>query len=245
MKKIFLLSDTHFGTGSDQAQRLTTFSHLRELVLTQGKALYLLGDIFDFWIEYGSTIRKEYEDTIALLKQVSDAGIPVTFIRGNHEFMRGTFLQDFVGIEVVDTRMTITVGDKQILLLHGHDLAPRPLFTLAHGILSNPFFQWLYTFLPARIGVGFAEWVSGKSRASGGPSKQCGESSLFRYHKGVQELLASLNVDAVIMGHTHRAEVVSFEEGMYANGGSWLNASHYLTIDEIGTIVLNMIKTSQ
>ena len=237
-KPIYLISDTHFGAGTAQEERLLDFSLFIDEVCAKGSALYLVGDIFDFWISYGGISPKTLAPVVALLQQTVESGIPVTLLRGNHEFMVDMTLQ-WAGISVVEGPVELLVGSKQIVVMHGHSLNTNRLFRSAHGILTNPFFQWCYKKLPQSWGAGFALWVSSKSRDAS-TEEACSLGSLSKYHRGVVALLDTY--DMVLMGHTHHGEHLKLDSGEYGNSGSWLGVKRgYATLTQEGVYQLHSL----
>lgn len=241
--KTYFLSDTHFGAGSDEEHRLFLLSSFVDSVCEDGSALYLLGDIFDFWVEYHGRPRTIYAQALSQIQRVVDAGIPVTLIRGNHEFMPTHYLQNECGVMVESGPFELIYGDKKVLLLHGHELSTKRLFRVAHWILSNSFFQFLYLRIPSRIGSAFADFMSAQSRKKSSESTRCSDKSIEKYYANANELLKSKNAQILVMGHTHRAESRKLQSGIYANGGSWLDGNEYITIDSDGDVELCTLKS--
>ncbi len=101
-KKTFFASDFHLGANA----RLTSAERERQLVrwlrmvAPEAEAIYLVGDLFEFWFEYKSVIPKGYSRLFGALAELRDAGIPVYVFTGNHDlWMFGYFEQEF-GIPV-------------------------------------------------------------------------------------------------------------------------------------------------
>ena len=66
------------------------------------KAVYLVGDVFDFWFEYKWTIPKGYVRLLGTLAQMIDDGIEVHFLKGNHDMWVYDYFQEEIGIVVHD-----------------------------------------------------------------------------------------------------------------------------------------------
>ena len=86
-KKIYFLSDAHLGAPvlSNNRERELRLVNWLEGIRQDCEALFLLGDIFDFWFEYKRSVPKGYIRFLAKICEFTDAGIPVHFFTGNHD----------------------------------------------------------------------------------------------------------------------------------------------------------------
>ncbi|MFQ5512686.1 MAG: UDP-2,3-diacylglucosamine diphosphatase [Candidatus Krumholzibacteriia bacterium] len=98
-RQLFFLADTHFSNPKLEAEagRRRRFIGLLDSV-PQGSTLFLLGDIFDFYFEYGSVVLKCYFDILHALRRSVDRGVAIHFLGGNHDYWVGTFLSEEIGI---------------------------------------------------------------------------------------------------------------------------------------------------
>ena len=90
----YFVCDAHLGADppeqeADREQRLHDF--LGSLP-GRASALYVIGDLFDFWFEYRTAIPSRPFRTLAALRALVRAGVPVTYLNGNHDFWLGSFL---------------------------------------------------------------------------------------------------------------------------------------------------------
>ena len=87
MKKIYILSDAHLGSWAIEHRR----THERRLVSFLDKAkkdamaVYLLGDIFDFWYEFKNVVPKGFTRFLGKVSELTDSGVEVHFFTGNHD----------------------------------------------------------------------------------------------------------------------------------------------------------------
>ena len=83
-KKIYFASDNHLGAPNPQASRAREkqFVAWLEKIQNDAAAIYLLGDLFDFWFEYKTVVPKGFVRVLGKLAEISDAGIPITFFCG-------------------------------------------------------------------------------------------------------------------------------------------------------------------
>ena len=84
-KNIYFLSDAHLGSlaiehGRTQERRLVRFL---DSIKHKASAIYLLGDMFDFWNEYRYVVPKGYTRFLGKISEITDMGVEVHFFTGN------------------------------------------------------------------------------------------------------------------------------------------------------------------
>ena len=86
-KKVYFASDNHLGapTRKESAIREKKFVAWLDEVKQDAAAIFLLGDLFDFWFEYKTVIPKGFSRTFGKLAEITDAGIPIYYFVGNHD----------------------------------------------------------------------------------------------------------------------------------------------------------------
>ncbi|MCB0543216.1 MAG: metallophosphoesterase, partial [Saprospiraceae bacterium] len=102
MKKTYFASDFHLGVDARLNSRERERQVVRWLdgVAPDAEAIYLVGDMFEFWFEYRSVVPKGFNRLLGKLAELSDQGVPVSVFTGNHDlWMFGYFEQEF-GIPV-------------------------------------------------------------------------------------------------------------------------------------------------
>ena len=80
---------------------------LRGIPAERTEALYLLGDVWDFWYEYRDVVPKGYVRVFAALMDLVEAGVQVLVFPGNHDMWMYSYLQS-MGIKVVDQRASFS-----------------------------------------------------------------------------------------------------------------------------------------
>ena len=218
---IYFISDAHLGLpikgGEAREERL--FAFLREMVAGSG-GLYIVGDLFDFWIEYRRAIRPDYFDTLCELRQLVKNGVEIHYLSGNHDFALGPFLEKTIGVHVhLDHYETLLQG-RRVHLFHGDGLIKRDVgYRLLKKVLRNPLNQKLFKLLHPDIGVPLGSLCSGSSRKM--TSNFITENVLREYR---ERALTYLNkgVDIVVFGHIHRPEIKHWGPKTYCNTGEWI-----------------------
>ncbi|MEI8086635.1 MAG: UDP-2,3-diacylglucosamine diphosphatase, partial [Paludibacter sp.] len=121
---IYFLSDAHLGSLIVRDPR----AHEKKLVdwldtvKTDATAIYLLGDLFDFWFEYHTVVPKGFVRFLGKLAELTDAGIEVHFFTGNHDIWTFGYLENEVGLIVHREPQTVQLGNKRFFLAHGDGL---------------------------------------------------------------------------------------------------------------------------
>lgn len=122
---IYFFSDSHLGLDSE-AQQQKLVRMLRRMA-TDAEAIYILGDLFDYWYEYywPDRSKEAYSTILNELHRIVDSGIPVHFYTGNHDLWTFGELARRSGMTIHKTRLdTITCYGKRIVLGHGDGLVP-------------------------------------------------------------------------------------------------------------------------
>jgi UDP-2,3-diacylglucosamine hydrolase len=230
MKSItYFVSDAHLGIpmpGHDHRQKdLLAFF---DSVSKNGDALYIVGDLFDFWIEYRHAIRPDYVVVVSALHRLVERGLRVHYLAGNHDFALGPFLSDTIGVQVHQEHFETTIQGRKVHLYHGDGLVKKDVgYRIMKKILRNPFNQRLYKLLHPNIGIPLALFFSGNSRKM--LSNWLTEEKLEEYRQNARKYLESN--DIVIFGHTHKPEIRKFGEKTYVNTGEWIRKYTYAKME--------------
>ena len=83
-ESVYFTSDHHFGAGPDQPARIERFVRWLD-GLDDAAAIYLLGDVFDFWLDYPTFMPKTHMEVLYALSRVRDRGVEMVFVGGNHD----------------------------------------------------------------------------------------------------------------------------------------------------------------
>lgn len=206
------------------------FSNLLENAPQNVSDLYIIGDLFDFWIEYRSSIRSDYFSVLHSLKKTVDRGVKVHYLAGNHDFALGSFLKDTIGIQIYQDFLEVQIQGKKVHLFHGDGLIKKDIgYRILKRIFRNQFNQRLFKLLHPDLGVSIGTFFSGSSRKY--LRRFLSESIIREYRENARRRLESGN-DLVIFGHTHYPEHCCFDSGIYVNTGSWLINYNYASMTD-------------
>lgn len=235
-KKIYFLSDFHLGAPNAIASRE------REVQLVQflkqakmdAAAIFIVGDIFDFWFEYKTVVPKGFVRLLGCLAEISDAGIPLHIFTGNHDLWMKDYLTEELNAKVYFEPKQFEIAGKQFFIGHGDGLGPGDQgYKFIKKIFTNPLCQWLFGWLHPDWGIRLANYFSEKSRAKTGTSDEqfLGEDNewLIVYTK---QKATKINVDYFIFGHRHFAIDFKINDTTrYINLGDWIRLYTYGVFD--------------
>ena len=181
MKNVYFLSDAHLGSWAidhsrTQERRLVRFL---DSIKTKARAIYLLGDMFDFWCEWRYVVPKGYTRFLGKLSELTDMGVEVHFFTGNHDIWTYGYLQDECGLIVHTKPETVEIYDRIFYLAHGDGLGdPDRKFKLLSRVFHNKTCQRLFAMLHPRWAMWFGlTWArdSRLKRADGKEPPYMGE----------------------------------------------------------------------
>ena len=227
----FFASDVHLGLDvADPAAREERFvSFLKSIPAEKTEALYLLGDIWDFWYEYKHVVPKGYAKVFASLTELIEAGVKVYFFPGNHDIWVYHYFES-LGIIVVRNRWLIKeIGGKTFCLSHGDGLGRGMCgYKIMRAIFHGRFFQVLFSTLHPRIAFGIGRTWSKRSRLAKRNNYifQGEKEPLYGW---ASELSAGQKIDYIICGHYHcpyRATLSSGAEMVLLE--DWMEGMPYL-----------------
>lgn len=233
--RTYFASDFHLGAPDyekslEREKRI--ISWLRH-VEKDAKAIYLLGDVFDFWFEYRFVVARGFVRLLGTLAEMTDKGIAIHFFTGNHDMWTFGYLEKEIGMQVHRCPVEHTIDGKRFLIGHGDGLGPNDRgYKLMKWVFSAPFFQWLYGRFHPNFSFGLANYLSAKSRKANSYRKDVflGEDKeyLILFAKEYQK---SHDIDIFVFGHRHIPINVSLNGSLYVNTGEWVKQRSYAVFD--------------
>ena len=212
---VYFVSDVHLGLAvNDPADREERFVRFLEGIPgDRTLALYLLGDIWDFWYEYRDVVPKGYSMVFASLSGLIREGVKVYFFKGNHDMWCFSYFKE-LGMEILEQPYLVEIGGKSFCLGHGDGLGPGHFWykVMRKGFRSKAL-QWLFsTFVPVRLAFALGNGWSRKSRVARN------EEYVFRgseepLYKWAEEYSRENKVDYFIFGHFHVSEDLTLPGG--------------------------------
>ncbi len=229
-KKIYFSSDNHLGapTQAESKPREIKFVKWLDTIKEDAAAIFLLGDLFDFWFEYKTVVPKGFVRVLGKLAEIRDSGIPIYFFTGNHDlWMRGYFEEE-LNIPVFYKPKEFMLHGKTFFIGHGDGKGPGDKgYKRMKKVFLNPVFKYLFRWVHPDIGVKIAKHLSVKNKLISGDDDKTflGEENewLAKYAK---RKLETKHYDYFIFGHRHLSmEIKLNENSIYFNLGDWI--THY------------------
>ncbi|HEY9561290.1 MAG TPA: UDP-2,3-diacylglucosamine diphosphatase [Anseongella sp.] len=233
--KIYFASDFHLGTPTHAKSREREDRIVRWLDLVQedASAIYLLGDLFDFWFEYRTVIPRGFIRLQGKLAEIADKGIPLYFFTGNHDMWMFDYFTRELGVEIYREPVIREYNGKRFYIGHGDGLGPGDRrYKFLKRFFNSSLCQRLFACLHPDLGMGIAQRWSKSSRAANDQKETfLGQDKewLVIYAK---ELLKKEHFDYFVFGHRHLPLDIRISSGSrYVNLGDWLHYNSYAVFD--------------
>ncbi len=231
MNTSYFISDLHLSaTRSDLVDAFITLVH--DLPSEETDALYILGDLFEFWV--GDDDKTTFNNKIqAELKQLVERGIPVYLVKGNRDFLIGNRFAKRTGVILLEDETVIDLYGKPTLLLHGDTLCTDDInYQNFRRKVNQPWLQWIFNCIPLRIRKRIIRKVQNEAK------NDKSEKSLMIMDVNQQAVMDAFErnqVSYMIHGHTHRPKIhdIQIEEAQYQRIvlGDWDSYGYVLQIN--------------
>ncbi len=236
----YFASDIHLGlaVGQTATYRERLFIQWLEEVSADAEAIYLVGDIFDFWYEYKRVVPKGFTRLLGKFSELTDRGIKIHFFPGNHDLWAYDYLQSECGLILhpVDYEIVELAG-RRVFIGHGDALGKRnPQGRLLCHIFRSRTLRWAFSnLIHPNAAMRFGQWWSGSNRRSK-PIKHP-----FRgFEEPIVRFAADFSrrhpeIDLFICGHIHCSEIFPLNEKCdIAFLGEWIDQPTYGKLDQNG-----------
>ncbi|MBQ6576925.1 MAG: UDP-2,3-diacylglucosamine diphosphatase [Bacteroidales bacterium] len=240
----YFVADAHLGLDvKDMKGREERFvSFLRSIPAEETEALYLMGDIWDFWYEYRDLVPKGYVRVFAALVSLMDSGVKVYFFQGNHDIWSYNYFES-LGMERLIQPHVCKIGDKLFCLGHGDGLGPgmhgyKIMRWCFHNRFLQKCFSGLHPWFAFRLGQGWskssrlAKNVEYVFKGTDEPLYKWADA--FQNGRGEAE-----RVDYFIFGHFHTSVDMELESGgRLLVLKDWMDSSPYMVFDSVSGEIL-------
>lgn len=243
-KHIYFASDLHLGAPDaiSSMVREKHFVRWLEYIRPKASAVFLVGDLFDFWFEYRRAVPKGYVRLLGKLAEMADEGIEIHLFYGNHDLWQRDYFQTQLGAQVHKDPIEREFFGKRFFIGHGDGLGPGDHgYKLLKKIFRNPVMQWCFHRLHPNFGIGLADYFSKTSRRKTGhkDAVDFGEKEYLLVFCR-EMLLRQPEIDYFVFGHRHLPKYLELEKGKYyCNLGDWITHFTYL---EVGPEAVGMYR---
>ena len=249
----YFISDLHLGAKymPDQLEREQRVCRFLDSIKDDAAELYLVGDILDYWYEYKYVVPRGYIRFLGKLAELSDAGVKLTWVTGNHDVWLFDYLRDQLDMTVLKGNTVIETQGKRILISHGDDVGEQPvMYRFTRWCFYNKVCQWLYASIHPRWTYPVATGWSNENRTRRNPDEQQAiseraASRLMDFSRDYHRLHP--DVEAFVYGHIHLARLNSQGEDMppVIMLGEWISLNSYVVLDQSGTFSLKFFEKKE
>lgn len=234
--KIYFASDMHLGSDvmGDSLLREKKLVRWLDSIRDDAKALYLLGDVFDFWFEYKKVVPKGFTRFLGKIAELYDSGVEVHFFTGNHDIWVYDYLPAELGVILHREPLLTELEGKTFYLAHGDGLGDTSRsFRLIRSVFHNRFCQILFSLFPPRLGVGFGHLWSAHSRKKElDPVPYLGENKEHLVLYAKEYLQLHPDTDYFVFGHRHiLLDILLNEKSRMVIIGDWMRYFSYAVFD--------------
>lgn len=254
----YFASDIHLGAGDEHsARRLERrFVAWLDAAARDAEAIFLVGDVFDFWFEYRRVVPKGFVRTLGKIAELTDRGIRVVFFTGNHDMWVTEYLARECGMEIRTTPQVLTLAGRRVFIAHGDNMRidGQPMLKLLNRIFRSRRLRRLFSWgVHPDLAMKFGRWWSGKSRkkhetadrkaAENGRKGGFDASLTEPLIDYAREYASTHEVDHFVFGHMHFPR--DFREGPLhvVNLGCWEKNPAYAVLDAAGEMTLKSLGT--
>ncbi len=231
-KKIYFASDQHLGAPNKEKSfpRELKFINWLNEIKKDAEAIFLLGDLFDFWFEYKTVVPKGFVRVLGKLAEIKDSGIPIYFFVGNHDLWMRDYFETELNIPVYHTPKEFKINNQLFLIGHGDGLGPHDKgYKRMKKVFTFPLFKWMFRWLHPDLGVKLGQYMSVKNKLISGDedAKFLGEDNewLVQYCK---RKLETKHYDYFVFGHRHLPLDIELKNNSkYINLGDWIQYFTY------------------
>ncbi len=225
MKKTYFFSDVHFGLQERHIEtaKVDLMLSLLDQIGREGKKLFMVGDILDYWMEYKHVVPKGHFRFFAALDSLVRQGIEVVYLAGNHDFYLGKYFDDELGVKTHYGAWRETIDGKNFYIIHGDGVGKGDTgYKIFRSAVRNNFNLAWYRWFHPDFGVGVMDYLSKLSRKHTYAEKDYGEKE--RLIVFANEELEKEPFDYFVCGHRHIVKLHRLKNGksFYVNCGTWI-----------------------
>ena len=205
MQETLFVSDIHLD--EKRSMIIDLFNQFLLKRAINADALYILGDLFEYWIGDDAPYH-EYQETFRAIKSVTENNVPVYFLHGNRDFLVAQRFAKQTGVSLLNEELVVKVYDQKTLLMHGDTLCTDDLaYQKFRKKTHNKFLQWLVLHLPVTL----REKLARNLRDTSAQAIAEKSSDIMDVNQSaVEDALARNQATLMIHGHTHRPGIHEF-----------------------------------
>ncbi|SNB48033.1 UDP-2,3-diacylglucosamine diphosphatase [Geobacter sp. DSM 9736] len=226
MRHVFI-ADAHLRHPNDENyRRLLAFL---ETLSGTTDTLFILGDLFEFWIGYRKLAFPHFLPVLGQLRQLRENGVKIVYCEGNHDFHMGPYFKETLDARISSGVMEVELDGRRVHLCHGDQINRADYgYRMLRALLHSPLTKLLTYVVPPSVASALAEWMGGQSR-----KKHARRRTRWDYHSILRRYAESLfasGCDVVVTGHFHQPLVEPWEcdsRRIIVSLGDWITHFSY------------------
>lgn len=213
MAEILIIADVHLSAANPQTDTFAALSNRA----AKADALYILGDLFDYWVGDDQPLPDVIANT---LDQISTLPCKTYFQAGNRDFLIGQNLLDRIGADLLPDVFSLDYQGHNLLLCHGDALCTDDIaYQAMRQQLRSPAFRCDLLARPLAERLAIADDLRTRSKTE---SSRKPEDIMDVNNDAVFALMQKEGAKMLIHGHTHRPAIHRLEDsGVRAVTGDW------------------------
>jgi UDP-2,3-diacylglucosamine hydrolase len=235
MEHCLFISDLHLCDSRPHISQ--AFHAFLEKTAVKAQALYILGDLFEYWAGDDSIKADSLQPSIHALRSLALKGIPIFLMHGNRDFLLGKGFENTTGITILPDPSLITLYGKPVLLSHGDALCTDDIaYQQFRAEVRSEAWKTQFLSQPLNDRISYIEQLRAKSeQAKSAKSMQIMDVN----SAAVDDLLHKFSRPPIfIHGHTHRPKKhIHNIDGKTCERwvlGDWYEQGSYLKLDKNG-----------
>ncbi len=232
MKTLFI-SDLHLE--ADRPDIGKQFVAFLEGEARDADTLYILGDLFEFWVGDDDP-NEHYAAMKSAMRALVDSGVPVFFMHGNRDFMIGVDFAHETGVQILPDPHPVELHGTSVLLSHGDAMCTDDVeYQQIRAMTRNP--EWQAMMLTKSLAERLAFAAHARTESQSKNESSNGEIVDVNQDE-VVKMIAEHGVEVLLHGHTHRPAVHDVDLGDRKAKrivlGDWYEQGSVLRWDENG-----------
>jgi UDP-2,3-diacylglucosamine hydrolase len=231
-RNIYFASDFHLGldTVISSTERESIVVEWLTHIAPKASKIYLVGDVFDYWFEYKSSVPKGHFRLFNALHSIINSGVEVHYFHGNHDLWHFGYMSDSVGVIMHERALNVSLDGKQFYIAHGDGLDPNDRsFTFFKALMTNKICQKFFACLHPTWGLALMKRFSKMSRGQHEEFQDANAANDIPISQCEILLKGNPDIDYFIMGHWHHPirYTLSNQSSIYVNLGDWMTYFSY------------------
>ena len=229
------ISDLHLCASRPEITE--AFLYFLKYTAVKANALYILGDLFEYWAGDDEIDDIQHQTTIHALRDLANSGVKLYLMHGNRDFLISSEFCRATNISLLQDPTIIDLHSQKVLLTHGDNLCTDDVAYQDFRKLVRDV-KWQTDFLSLPLATRKNEIQTIRIRSEHEKLQKSSE-IMDVNNNAVNDLLKKYNYpNMLIHGHTHRPNIHAIQlDGRNITRlvlGDWYEQGSYLSCDQNG-----------